>query len=105
MFELTTNTLQKYPYTYASISSFTGVPQGSFYVLTSFDERPLKVVKSLDAGADLMLISGSPCSEKVVARAQALGVKRIGCAMDGTSRAAVREAQKAGLRRHRLAGT
>jgi glycerophosphoryl diester phosphodiesterase len=73
-------------------------PQGSFYVLTSFDERPLKVVKSLDAGADLMLISGSPCSEKVVARAQALGVKRIGCAMDGTSRAAVREAQKAGLR-------
>lgn len=73
-------------------------PQGSFYVLTSFDERPLKIVKSLDAGADLMLISGSPCSEKVVARAQALGVKRIGCAMDGTSRAAVREAQKAGLR-------
>ena len=73
-------------------------PQGSFYVLTSFDERPLKVVKSLDAGADLMLISGSPCSDKVVARAQALGVKRIGCAMDGTSRAAVREAQKAGLR-------
>jgi len=73
-------------------------PQGSFYVLTSFDERPLKVVKSLDAGADLMLISGSPCSEKVVARAQALGVKRIGCAMNGTSRAAVREAQEAGLR-------
>jgi len=73
-------------------------PQGSFYVLTSFDERPLKVVKALDANADLMLISGSPCSAKVVAQAQALGVKRIGCAMDGTSRSAVWEAQKAGLR-------
>lgn len=73
-------------------------PQGSFYVLTSFDERPLKVVKALDSNADLLLISGDPCSEKVVARAQALGVKRIGCTMDGTSRAAVREAQKAGLR-------
>ena len=48
-------------------------PQGSFYVLTSFDERPLKVVKSLDAGADLMLISGSPCSEKVVARRRLWG--------------------------------
>lgn len=32
------------------------------------------------------------------AGAQALGVKRIGCTMDGTSRAAVREPQKAGLR-------
>jgi len=73
-------------------------PHGSFYVLTSFDERPLKVVRALDANADLLLISGDPCSEKMVARARALGVQRIGCAMDGTSRAAVREAQKAGLR-------
>ena len=73
-------------------------PQGSFYVLTSFDERPLKVVRALDANAELLLISGDPCSEKVVARARALGVQRIGCVMDGTSRAAVRESQKAGLR-------
>jgi len=43
-------------------------------------------VKSLDANADLLLISGSPCSEKVVARAQAVGVKRIGCAMDASER-------------------
>lgn len=73
-------------------------PQGSSYVLTSFDERPLKAVKALDDNTDLMLISGRPCSVKVAARAQALGVKRIGCAMDGTSRAAVRKAQEAGLR-------
>lgn len=73
-------------------------PKGSFYVFTSFDERPLKVLKRRDAHADLLLITGGPCSPEIVKRAQDLGVKRIGCRMEKTSRAAVREAQKAGLR-------
>jgi glycerophosphoryl diester phosphodiesterase len=73
-------------------------PQGSFYVFTSFDERSLKTMKAVDAHADLLLIVGEPCSAKVVARAKALGVNRVGCLIEGTSRAAVREAQKAGLR-------
>jgi len=73
-------------------------PKGSFYVFTSFDERPLKLIKGLDANADLLLITGGPCCPEIVKRAEALGVKRIGCNMEGTSRAAVREAQKAGLR-------
>lgn len=72
-------------------------PKGSFYVFTSFDERPLKIVKQLDAEADLLLIRGAPCSPDFVKRAQSLGIKRIGFVMEGTSRAAVREAQKAGL--------
>jgi len=75
----------------------TRKPKGSFYVCTSFDERPLKIVKGLDAKADLLLITGGPCCAEIVKRAQALGVKRIGCHMEGTSRAAVRAAQKAGL--------
>ncbi|MEN6498053.1 MAG: glycerophosphodiester phosphodiesterase family protein [Thermoguttaceae bacterium] len=73
-------------------------PKGSFYVFTSFDERPLRIMKRLDASADLMLISGGPCCPEIVKRAQDLGVKRIGCRMEETSRAAVRQAQKAGLR-------
>jgi glycerophosphoryl diester phosphodiesterase len=72
-------------------------PKGSYYVFTSFDERPLKIIKNLDANADLLLIRGAPCSPDFIKAAQRLGVKRIGCQMDGTSRAAVREAQKAGL--------
>lgn len=72
-------------------------PKGSFYVFTSFDERPLKIVKGLDKNADLLLITGGPCSPEFIKQAKKLGVKRIGCRMEGTSRAAVREAQKAGL--------
>ncbi|MDI9443110.1 MAG: glycerophosphodiester phosphodiesterase [Planctomycetota bacterium] len=72
-------------------------PKGSFYVCTSFDERPLRIVKALDADADLLLITGGPCCPEIVKRAQDLGVKRIGCRMEETSRAAVRAAQKAGL--------
>jgi glycerophosphoryl diester phosphodiesterase len=73
-------------------------PEGSFYVLTSFDEQTLRIVKASHPDADLLLISGTPVSAEVVARAKALDVKRIGCSIDGTSRNAVREAQKAGLR-------
>ncbi len=72
-------------------------PKGSFYVCTSFDERPLKVVKGLDADADLLLITGGPCCPEIVQRAQQLGVRRIGCHIEETSRAAVRAAQQAGL--------
>lgn len=73
-------------------------PPESFYVLTSFDERPLRQLKTLDPEADLMLISSGPCNKEIVARAQQLGIKRIGTHIEGTSRAGVRAAQKAGLR-------
>lgn len=72
-------------------------PKDSFYVFTSFDEEPLKIMKNLDAQVDLLLITGGPCCPEIVKRAQDLGIKRIGCRMEETSRAAVREAQKAGL--------
>ena len=72
-------------------------PAGSTYVFTSFDERPLRTMKPLDPEADLLKITDGPCTPEAVARAKALGARRIGCRMDGTSRAAVREAQKAGL--------
>jgi glycerophosphoryl diester phosphodiesterase len=73
-------------------------PTESFYILTSFDERPLRKLKALDPNVDLLLISSGPCNKEIVDRAQSLGVKRIGIHVEGTSRAAVRAAQKAGLR-------
>ena len=73
-------------------------PARSFYVCTSFDERPLKIIKDIDPGADLLLITGGPCCPEIVEQAKSLGIKRIGCRMEETSRAAVRAAQKAGLR-------
>ncbi len=73
-------------------------PEGSFYVFTSFDTRPLRIIGEIDSKADRLLISGGPCNAEIVQQAQELGIKRIGCRMEGTSRAAVREAQKAGLK-------
>jgi len=72
-------------------------PEGSDYVLTSFDERPLRILKGLDPDVDLLLITSGPCDAKIVQRAKDIGVKRIGCRMDGTSRASVRAAHEAGL--------
>ncbi len=73
-------------------------PKGSFYVFTSFDQRALKTIKRFDPAADILFITGGPCSEGAVQTALRLGAKRIGCRMDMTSRNQVREAQKAGLR-------
>ncbi len=72
-------------------------PEGSFYVCTSFDQRPLRIIKGLDPAADLLLITGGPCCPEIVEQAQSMGIKRIGCRMEETSRAAVTAAQKAGL--------
>lgn len=73
-------------------------PEGSMYYFTSFDERPLKIIKKLDAKADMIYITGGPCSPELIKKAQELGINRIACRMDGTSRSAVTAAHKAGLR-------
>lgn len=73
-------------------------PQGSFYVFTSFDQRPLKIMKRLDSQADILLITGGACSNAFVQAALKLGAKRVGCRVDLTTREQVRAAQKAGLR-------
>ncbi|MDD8047842.1 MAG: glycerophosphodiester phosphodiesterase [Verrucomicrobiota bacterium] len=73
-------------------------PEGSVYVFTSFDKRPLRIIKELDPKAELMFITSRPVSDEVVKEAKELGVHRIGCTKDGTSRAAVRAAQEAGMK-------
>jgi glycerophosphoryl diester phosphodiesterase len=72
-------------------------PKDSVYVCTSFDERPLTVIRTLDADADLLLISDGPCCPELMKRAQNLGVKRFGCRIEQTSRAAVQAAQEEGF--------
>jgi len=73
-------------------------PQGSQYYFTSFDERPLKIIRKLDPQANLLFITGKECTPEFVQKAKEIGVQRIGCRMEGTSRAAVRAAQKEGLK-------
>ncbi len=73
-------------------------PKDSIYVFTSFDERPLRLIKAMDPQADLLFITGGPCTPEFVKRAKEIGVNRIGVKMEGTSRVSVQAAQKAGLR-------
>lgn len=72
-------------------------PKSSTYVFTSFDERPLKEIHALDPEAPILLIASKPCSKELIERAKQLGAGRIGCRLEGTSREAVKEAQKNGL--------
>lgn len=72
-------------------------PEGSTYVYSSFDERPLKAIHALDPKAPLSLIAGVPCSAEFIRKAKAVGADRIACQLKGTSRAAVEEAHKDGL--------
>lgn len=70
---------------------------GSTYVYSSFDERPLKAVEALDSKAPMSLIASKPCSTEFIERAKQLGADRIACQLKGTSRADIEEAHKSGI--------
>ncbi len=73
------------------------MPKSSTVVFTSFDKRPLTFVKNTYPDADLMLITGEPCCDATIKEALDLGVKRLACTWDGSTRASVRAAHQAGL--------
>lgn len=73
-------------------------PKGSIYAYTSFDVRPLKAIRSLDAKAQTLFITGSPLSKEIIEKAKGLEVNYIGCQLSGTSRTIVKEAQKQGFK-------
>lgn len=73
------------------------IPEGSTYIFTSFDPRPLISIKSIDPQADIMLIKGGPLTPELMENARAIGSRRIAAKMEGTTRLAVREAQKQGF--------
>lgn len=72
-------------------------PEVSLYVFSSFDVRVIKQMKALYPEVECMLISGEPLSESLVAQAAELGVKRIACKINKTSRHDVQEAHKKGF--------
>src|SRR5690606_25594323 len=62
------------------------VPQGSDYVLTSFDKRPLRYLKTNHAAASLVLLKSEGLSEDLMAEPKKLDINRIGCRLEGTTR-------------------
>ena len=75
-----------------------GKPANALYIFSSFDHRSIRTMKQLHPDAECMLITGDPVNEKTLKTAEELGVKRIACNVDGTSRKVVKAAHKAGYK-------
>lgn len=72
-------------------------PDDAEYVFTSSDYRGLRYLQQIHPGVDLLMITSKPCNAETIDLALALGIKRIGCTMDGTNRQAVKKAHDKGL--------
>ena len=72
-------------------------PEGSTYLFTSFDKRPLRYLKATYPDADMLFITSRPLTDEVVQETLELGLQRVGCNISGTSRKMVDAAHEAGL--------
>ena len=72
-------------------------PADAQFVFTSSDYRALRYMQMNHPDAELMLITGKPCNDETIDFSKAVGIKRLSCTMDGTSRKAVKKAHKEGL--------
>lgn len=73
-------------------------PAHSDYLFTSFDERPLVVMREHDADWPIAIIAGKPLSPEFIERADRLKATHIACQISGTSREWVQKAQKLGYK-------
>ncbi|MBQ8047243.1 MAG: glycerophosphodiester phosphodiesterase [Prevotella sp.] len=74
------------------------IPADADWSMTSFDYRPLRYLREHHPDATLALISGQPCCDQTIEVAKALGVQRLAVTLDGSTRAALSKAHKAGLK-------
>ena len=72
-------------------------PASSLYVLSSFDERPLRYILGKHPDSELMLITSDPCDEAAIGRCTGMGLHRIACGIWRTSRRGVRLAHDKGV--------
>ena len=72
-------------------------PANSTYLFTSSNKDALNMMRNLHPDSDLLIIFNKPVSDETIATAEAMSIKRIGCNMNGTTRAAVKKAKEAGL--------
>jgi len=72
-------------------------PAHSLYLFTSGDKAALNMMRSLHPDAELLLIIGKPINEETILTAIDMGIKRLGCTLQGTSKQMVDLAHKAGI--------
>ena len=71
--------------------------RGSHLVFTSFDYRGLRYLQEHHPDAELLLIVSRPVDEESIALAKTVGIQALGCKLNGTSRAMVKQAHQEGL--------
>lgn len=67
------------------------------YLFTSFDKRPLRLLKTKDPNVDLLFIKSEGLTQAVLDEAKELGIKRLGCRADRTTRDMVKNAKEQGF--------
>ena len=72
-------------------------PATALYIFSSFDHRALRTMKERHPDAECMLITGNPMNEQTIATTKSLGLRRVACGVEGTSRSAMTAAHKEGL--------
>lgn len=77
---------------------YSAKPSKSVYLMTSFDTRAMRYLGIEHPEADIMLITGQPCSPTMIEVVKSLGVKRLACRLEGSSKNDLAAAHKAGLR-------
>ena len=80
---------------YAMVTA--GKPKDALFVFTSFDPRPLLYLRANHPDAEVMYITGKPCSHETVDLCKALGINRLACTVNASSRESVQYAHKNGL--------
>ena len=69
----------------------------SEYLFTSFDKRALKTMQRLHPDAQLMMLKDQHCTPAILMEAYDMGIMRVGCRMDGTTRKTVKLGHKLGM--------
>lgn len=72
-------------------------PADAIYLFTSGDYRGLRYLQQKYGCENLLLITGKPCNEETIDLCLAMGIKRLGATMSGSSRTAVQKAHEKGL--------
>lgn len=69
----------------------------STFLFTSFDKRPLRIMKAKDSNVGLMFIKAVGISQELLDEAKELGINRVGCRVEQTTRKMVDQAKKQGF--------
>jgi len=72
-------------------------PKDALFVFTSFDPRPLLYLRAHHPDAEVMYITGKPCTHETVDLCKALGINRLAATVNASSRESVNYAHKNGL--------